>query len=308
MRPIPERKTDRLAAAAVLSALAALAVAPAAQTQRGDITPVPLCSKVPNGSFHAGYTDWTLDPCTGGFGDYDNFASATIDDLTAIGCDADAACLSISTDATWTCDKPSGSASQAQMSIERKAVVRGRYLKFKVVGGFEFYQFDEATIKYDAVVVVTDGDGNMHKCEILSWDTQGMWGCPNGIQALGAIPLETVCCDLNGTGITIGETVTIKVIWSASVLACNDCDSGLFFGTLCVDDFQFCNACLMPAELPLQATVATAPMSSANGLTVDDVSVLGRELSGEDAVLLRLVRAAAHLGIDLAAAPATDGR
>ncbi len=252
-----------------VTGLAALAIMTSLGSASAQIVQ-PLCRNVPNGDFHNGFSGWTQDPCVGGFGDTNGFANATIENLTAIGCDADVACLNLSTDATWTCDKPSGSASQSQMSISRTAVASGRYLTFKVFGTFEFYDFGMADIKYDALVVVRDEDGNTVKCNVLTYNWEGTYDCGTGIQALGAIPQETICCDLASGGISVGDTVTIEVIWSAAVIACEDCDSGQFFGSFCVDEFKFCVACIQgPIGLPLDAALSFTAASSPSTL-IDD--------------------------------------
>ena len=285
-----------------LGIVAALAVPGLAQdpVDPGDLDPrpIPICSPVPNGSFTQDFSSWTLDPCVAGFGEGYGTANATIEDLTSIGCDAKAACLNVTVGAAWNCDKPSGSAWQSQMAIERTAVVRGRYLKFKAVGGFEFLQFDSATIKYDAVVTVTNQDGDMLKCEVLSFDNEADFGCPNGIQALGGIPLQTICCDFAGTGIRIDDTVTIRAVWSVAVIACEDCDEGQFFGSFCVDDFEFCSGCDEIFQVPVDPIITTFPATSL--LTNEEQLILDPVLDGPLAVAARLGNLSRILQVDLA--------
>lgn len=285
---------NRTHARAVTSCL--LSVALLASASFAQIGPVPICQRIPNGNFVNGFNGWTLDPCVNGFGDWSGSANATIEDLTSIGCDAHVACLNNFVDVNWTCDKPSGAAAQAQMSISTEAVVTGRYLEFKVVGGFEFFAWAEADVKYNALVVVTNQDGDQVKCDILEGDFDADYPCDTGIQALGAIPLETVCCDLQAGGIMVGDTVTIEVIWSATVIACNDCDMATFFGSFCVDEFRFCKACLNPAQLPFEVDPVLVP-TTASPLGLGD---------GQDTAIRRLHRTQDVLGIDLGTAKRDD--
>ncbi|MCG8408612.1 MAG: hypothetical protein MI923_25700, partial [Phycisphaerales bacterium] len=43
---------------------------------------VPLCVKLPNGSFRDGFTHWSVERCVGGYGKYSTFVDANIVDLT----------------------------------------------------------------------------------------------------------------------------------------------------------------------------------------------------------------------------------
>ncbi len=290
MKTLPSRSLPALGAA--LLALLVVVGDVQAQLMTGGITPQPICRKVPNGSFQNGFSGWTQDPCLGGFGDYNGAATATLEDLTALGCDDDVACMNISTQAIWTCDKPSGSASQAQMSLSRTAVVSGRYLKFKVIGGFEFIQYAKAHIKYDALVTVTNQDGVKVTCPVLSYNAEGLWDCGVGIAALGIIQQETICCDLFAGGISVNDTVTIEAIFSAAVVACEDCDDGTFFGSFCVDDFQFCSACLQPAPVDPVLTYSAAVPS----MQVDDELTF---MPGEPVAEPRILRLAEQAGVPL---------
>ncbi len=256
--------------------------------------PIPLCSKIPDGDFNNGFGGWIQDPCPAGFGDYASSANASIEDLTSIGCDQDVACLNIFAESEWTCEKPSGSASQAQMSIERTAVVRGRYLKFKAVGSFEFTVFAKGMAKYNAQIVVTNEDGIQVKCDLLNYDFAADLECESGLAALGAIPLETICCDLQAGGILIGDTVTIEVVWSATTIACNECDISQFFGSLCVDNFQFCNACLQPAGPIQPVQVVTSTIGKKPTPALDPLA------TPEE----RLLETGARLGVDMSAGTA----
>ncbi len=272
---------------AILSGLAFFALGSGSGFAQISVEPIPVCQDVPNGDFRNGFNLWTQQPCIGGFGDHNGTAFVTIDDLTSIGCDQNVACLYVDTEATWTCDKPSGSASQSQMSISTTTELTAPFLKFKVVGGFEFFQCAMSDVKWNALVTVTDEDGNVAKCPILEGDWEGFSDCDVWLQALGAIPLETVCCNVAKNGIQVGDTVTIEVIWSASVIACNECDTGLFFGTFCVDEFEFCNVCLMtPFPIEVQPVVHPSPRAPAvvpsaidpAGLIKDVANIVGAPL------------------------------
>ncbi len=230
--------------------------------------PVPICRSIPNGSFECGFRGWNLERCEGGFGRYETSTGASIQDLSSIpGWDDDAACLSTYASAEWTCKKPSGSAGQAQISLVTKTEVTGRYLRFKVGGGFFFTLFDRGHVSYAAQVVVTNGAGAMVKCPIVRGDFRADMECEQGLIADGYIPFETVCCDLFDTsslsaepGIRIGDIVKIEVVFSAAAYATDDCDFANFGGVLYVDKFQFCRACLTPwpHDGPLYTTAPAA--------------------------------------------------
>lgn len=253
--------------------LPALVVALLVQTQKaagGGITPLPICVKVPNGSFENGFDLWSLKRCVGGYGKFSTFTDADIVDMTSTGCDAHVACLSTFVTARWTCDKPTGSAAQAQVSLCTTAKVTRRFLKFKVTGGWGAIIVDQGLAKYNALVRITNQAGRVIKCPIAEGRFQSDFlECPTGLAIDGIIPTTTICCDLmppTGTdpGIQIGDEVRIEVIWSTAVIACDDCDYAEFGGRLCVDNFQFCGACIMP-----QPGGVLRPVNSET-ITVDD--------------------------------------
>jgi hypothetical protein len=241
---------------------AAVAGGPSVESAEGPVI-VPLCTSVPNGSFEAGFDGWTIEKCPGGFGTHFEYQSADIMDLTSNGCDDEAACLTISAYAEWGPDKPSGSAAQAQVTLSRKATVTHRYLTYNVVAAFEALLFNDGESRYVAQVEVTDEQNNRVVCEIFNYKLgDSDFGCGAGVSVLGGIfECQKNCCDVTGpagspTGITLGETVLIEVTWSAVSDALFECDIADFGGTLCVDDFRFCSACLQiaPGADALQTT------------------------------------------------------
>ncbi|MCG8405395.1 MAG: hypothetical protein MI923_09375, partial [Phycisphaerales bacterium] len=205
-------------------------------------------------------THWSVERCVGGYGKYSTFVDANIVDLTSVGCDENVACLSTFATARWTCDKPTGSAAQAQASLVTKTRVERRFLKFKVTGGWGAILFDQGLAKYEALVRITNQNGVVIKCPIAEGRFQSDFlECPSGLAIDGIIPTRTICCDLmppTGTdpGIQIGDEVKIEVIWSTAVIACDDCDYAEFGGRLCVDNFQFCAACLTPVPADVKVT------------------------------------------------------
>lgn len=234
--------------------------------------PIPLCRSIPNGSIQNGFTNWAIAPSEGGFGNYSTFTNASIVDLTPIG-DIHVAALDIYASAEWDAGYPSGSGAQSQEVLATSAVVSGRYLRFRAGGGFFFTIFAHGQVSYDALVRVTNQNGVVVECPIVRGRFTGDIDCPSGLIADGYMPYEFYCCDLRnplGTtpGIQVGDTVRIEVYWSAATIAVNNCDYSDFGGTLFVDQFQFCSACLQISPDPGSIGGQTAPDSSPGSLPV----------------------------------------
>ena len=234
--------------AAVLGiAMVSAAILAAQQTRRVQGPPKETtrsfgCRGLPNGGFQSGFSGWTLDPSFGGFGDYNAAANAQIADLSSLGYGEDMACLQIYADSAWNDDNPSGSASQAQMAIRRTAVVSGRFLELEMVGSWDNHMFADAETKYVLRIVVDDGAGNVAQCTIFDDSFELGYTCSQpGIGAIGVCPWGTVSCDLAGSGIQVGDTVTVEILWSASVNALDECDVVSFGGSCCVDELRFCD-------------------------------------------------------------------
>lgn len=268
----------------LLAAIACPAAGQPSSTTPGDIgiEPVPLCQLVPNGSFHNGFTRWMRDACPAGFGDYCAGGNFSIFDFSwDPACDADVACIGNYSCAQWTADKPSGSAGSATYTLATKTTVTGRFLRFKTTGGFEFIIWGGGQVNYDVLVRVTNEDGIVHECPVLD----GSFGCGDfdlecgtGIQALGIIPQEVFCCDVtSNSGIQVGDTVTIEYIFSSNAFAAADCDIAEFFGSACIDNVQFCNACIIPAPYAPQP-IDVQPLSDRTAATLSHDAERGRDL------------------------------
>ena len=217
---------------APLLVFAALCVAPPVL----GLAPGADGTPIPGGDFEEGFEGWVVERVNQGFGDHKGTSLATVVDTTDGG-DADVARLEILADAAGI---PGGSAHKSAVSFRRQAVMTGEFLQFKTGAAVETTFFGNGGIVYRAEVVVRGEHGAEVRLQIGGERFQADMPCGYGAAGFGVQPWELQSYDLTGQGFQVGETVEIEVIWTATVVAAEECDAATVTGTIEVDGFAFC--------------------------------------------------------------------
>lgn len=222
--------------------------------QANGVSSTPIsCIALPHGSFDDGFDGWSTVPLVSDSGAASEFTDAAIVSGVPliVPMDAEVARLWIGAFAYGPDGQTSlepGSAS-AELILSTTSTVMERYLRFTLAGGWEATFFAEGTYGLDARVEIESARGAFVSHHISEITLPAKLDCDHGLAVFGILSLRDplIVMDVlevegKPTGIVLGESVTIRIVLSASVAAAGACDVAELTAVVHVDEFAFCGS------------------------------------------------------------------
>jgi hypothetical protein len=141
-----------------------------------------------------------------------------------------------------------GSAS-AELILSTTSTVTERLLQFTLVGGWEATFFAGGTYGLDAHVEIESARGALVSHPISAITLPAKLDCDHGLAVFGILSLrdplvsvDVLEVDGQPTGIVLGDSVTVRIVLAATVIATAACDVAELTAVVHVDEFAFCGS------------------------------------------------------------------